>query len=348
MAADGDTTLAYNAALPAPRGVVLVPSEQVLLLAVPMPGMSASQRRAAAGFAVEGMIARPLDDVRVVLGPVLPGGRTWLVAVIAADTAATFGDRPKTRFVPDVLMLPIPAPGRWSVWQLAARVLVRAPDGTGFATDPAGLPYFHLAAGRPDIVLFGGALDPQFSVVARGTLPASPDPSLQQFDLAQGSPPHFAAWQSWRPFAAVAAVAGLAHLALLATDVWALHQISAQRQNTLRTTLGQLGQPADTDLDSAASAILAQAGGAAVPQFVPLTAQAFAAISAEQGRVTTSELRFAADGHSLTLQLQAPDIATLQNVETALTAAGFQVDGGAATTREGLAEQELTLAGGGT
>jgi general secretion pathway protein L len=344
MLAKADTVAQNAGGIPAPRGVVFVPTEKVLLLAVEMAGTTPAQRRAAVGFAVEGMIARPLDEVRVVLGPALPGGQSWLVAVFAPDVVATDA---KARLIPDVLALPLPAPGHWSVWEEAGRNLIRTPDGAGFACDAAALPYYHLAAGRPAITLFSGQLDPQFPIHARATLPASIDPAFRQFDLTQSPTTGLGTLRKWRPLAAVAAFAALAHLGLLATDVWALHRISAQMQADLRTSLAQLGQPAEGDLDTTLSTIIAQAGGTTGPRFVTLAAQAFAAIAPEQGRITTSDLRYTADQNSLTLQLQAPDIATLQSVETALRAAGFQINAGAATTRDGLAEQEISLAGGG-
>lgn len=337
--------------LPVVAGVALVPTEQVLLLAVALPGMSAPQRKAAVAFAVEDHIAAMLDAVHVILGPALKGngngnGAQWLVAVISK---AALPAPSKSRLVPDVLLLPVPAPQQWSVWTNGTRVLVRTPDGAGFGTDAAMLPYYHLAAGRPDIVLFAGVLDAQFPIAARADMPQSLDPALQGLDLNAGRAPAgpFANGARWRPLIAVAAVAAVAHLALMVADVWALGQIRAMQRADLQTTLATIGQPASGDLDADVAAVLAQANGADGAGFVQLAAQAFGAMQGAQGQVTASDLRYAADPRSLSLQLQAPDIATLQDVETALTNAGFAVTAGAATTRDGLAEQQLTLTGGG-
>jgi general secretion pathway protein L len=334
---------------------MLVPSEQVLLLAVAMPAMPSAQRRAAVAFAVEDRIAAPLDDVHVVLGPALPssspaqGGQYWLVAVVAQAVLAALPPGRKLRLLPDVLALPVPQTGQWSVWTQGLRVLVRTGDGAGFATDTAALPYFHLAAGHPGIVLYGGQLDPQVSVLTHAVLPDGPDPALLRFDLNQGRAPTGGFGQAglWRRLAAVAVIAAVAHLALGVADLWALGRIRAAHQATVQAQLLAMGQPAAADnLEAAIATVMAQADGPETRHFVPLAARAFAAIMPEQGRVTAAELRFAADQNSLALQLQAPDIATLQKVESTLIRAGFGVAAGAATTRDGLAEQQLTLTGG--
>lgn len=337
--------------LPVLPGVVLVPAEQVLLLRVALPGMSAQQRKAAVAFAVEEQIACPLEDVHVILGPALPPTAGWLVVVISKSALAMLPAPGKQRLVPDVLVLPVPVEGQWSVWADDIRILVRTPDGAGFACAAAMLPFYHLAADRPGIVLFAGVLDAQFDVLSRADMPSTLDPALHRFDLnigREGGKGQFARLGRWQPLAAVAVFAVLAHLAVAAVDIWALRQIKATLAADLRGTLATLGQPIDGDLEDGLSVVLARANGTAGARFVPLTARAFAAIDAQAGRVTASDLRYARDQDSLSLQLQAPDITTLQSVETALTGAGFSVVAGAATTRDGLAEQQLTLAGGGT
>ncbi|MGL4322095.1 MAG: type II secretion system protein GspL [Paracoccaceae bacterium] len=351
MVEKADISAAPDMPFAAPTGVALVPTEQVLLLTVALPDMPATQRRAAIGFAVEDQIARPLDDVHVVLGPALPqvtGAPLWLAAIIGRDVLAGMTESGKARLLPDVLMLPVPAVGQWSVFAHGARVLVRTADGAGFATTAKALPYFHLAAARPGIVLFGGGyLDPQFTVLARAEMPAAPDLSLRRFDLntARAQTDYRKAAQRWRPFAAVLACAALAQIGLLAVDVWALARVKAAQVAELEQALTTLGQPINGDLDRAIAAVAARAGGTQAPQFVSLTARAFGAMTAEQGRITASDLRYVADQNSLILQLQAPDIASLQGVETALGDAGFAVTAGAATTSNGLAEQQLSLSG---
>jgi general secretion pathway protein L len=334
-------------------GVVHVTGEDVLLLAVAMPDMSAAQRRAAVAFAVEDRIARPLDEEHVILGPALPDhgdGKRWLVAVIARDRLAAIPVVRKTRLMPDVLALPVPQAGQWSVWAIGLRALVRTPDGAGFATAAAALPVYHLAAGRPGIVLYGGALDGLLPVLRTARLPAWPDPALERFDLntARATIRSANLPRAWRQIAALLVLAGLGHAGLLMADTLAIGRIRDISVAALREALAAAGQPAEGDLETAIRTALARSQGTVGPRLMPMLARAFAALGPEAGRVFTSDLRYAADQNSLMLTLQAPDIVTLQGVETALTGAGFRVTAGAATTGDGIAEQQMTLQGEGT
>ncbi|MGL5010120.1 MAG: type II secretion system protein GspL, partial [Paracoccaceae bacterium] len=239
MEADGSVTL--MAAPPAPAGVRFVAGEDVLLLAVAMPEMSAAQRRAAVGFAVEDLIARPLDEVHVVLGPAV--AERWLVAVIGRDVLEALPAAAKARLVPDVLAVPVPEAGQWSVWAGPSRVLVRTADGAGFAAAMGALPYFHLAAGRPGIVLYGGVLDAQFSVLRPAVLPTQLEASLQRFDLSMGGAARgMTLPRAWRQMAAVVVLAGLGHLWLLATDTWALGRVRDDSALLVRDALQAMGQ----------------------------------------------------------------------------------------------------------
>lgn len=215
-----------------PGGIALVPSEDVLLLAVDLPAMPASQRRAAVGFAVEDQIAQTLDEVQVVLGPQLPQG-PCMVAVIARSVLAGLGtDETDVALWPDVFLVPVPRSG-WALLAGAVRALVRLPDGTGFAASPQSLPAFWAAAGSPDITLYGGALPATIPVTARAELPAGPDLALRGFDLRaglNGADGRFSWPTGARSFLVVALVAVLAHLGLLVADVIALDRLAGQKE----------------------------------------------------------------------------------------------------------------------
>lgn len=331
--------------LAAPPGLHFVPGERVLLLTVAMPDMPGAQRRGAVAFAVEDRIARPLEEVHVILGPALPDGGGWLVAVIARDALAAIPAARGVRLLPDVLMLPVPVAEEWSVWAGGGRVLVRTPDGAGFSTTAALLPAFHAAGGAPGVVLYGGTLDPSLPVLRSEALPARPDRMLDRFDLSAARPSERGGGlpRGWRRMAAVLACAGLGHLGLLMADVFALGHVRDASEAQLREALRATGQPSDGALDAAIGAALARASGTGSPRLIPLMARAFAALGPLAGRIGTSDLRYGADQQSLTLTLQAPDIATLQAAESSLAAAGFRVTAGAATTGDGTAEQQLTL-----
>jgi general secretion pathway protein L len=346
MEADRNSTSA--AAPMPPPGVQYLRGEDVLLLVVAMPTMSMTQRRAAVAFAVEDRIAATLDDVQVILGPAMGDGGNWLVAVIARDVLARVTPDRKTRLLPDTLALPVPDAGHWSVWTDGDRALVRTADGAGFATHSAALPIFHLAAGHPGIVLYGGTLDAGFVDIRPAPLPTRPDFALDRLDLNTGRDTGrgLTLPKTWARIAAVLAFAAVGHAGLLIADIGALGHISAANQAVVRGVLDALGQPAGADIDAAITRTLAQSNGAGGPRLIAMMSLTFAALSPHAGRVTLSDLRYGADLGSLTVTLQAPDIVTLQDVEVALTDAGFRVTAGAATTAGGLAEQQLILQGG--
>jgi general secretion pathway protein L len=336
-----------GAAPPPPSGVRYLPGERVLLLTVHLPAMSAAQRRTTVGFAVEDQIAAPLDVVHVVLGPAI--GDRWLVAVVARDVLVGAPPDRKVRLLPDTLALPVPERGHWAVWAGGDRALVRTEDGAGFATTITALPVFHAVAGQPRIVLHGGALDARFADVRPAALPPRPDAALDRFDLGlgRGDVAGLPLPATLRRMAAVLAVAAAGHLGLLAADLWAMGRIAQDQQAGLRDLLQRMGQPVGDDLDGAITQTLARANGETGPRLIPTMSRVFTALAPHAGRVTLGDMRYGADQRGLTLVLQAPDIVTLQNIETALKAAGFRVTAGAATTAGGLAEQQMALQEGG-
>jgi type II secretory pathway component PulL len=139
-------------------------------------------------------------------------------------------------------------------------------------------------------------------------------------------------------------VSALVHLGVLVLDVAALSRLADQREQALRVLLDA---PADSDLDL----LVAQAFAARQPTdrggALSLLSRAFAAMGAEAGRVSVQDLRYSASDDAATLALEAPDLASLQAIETALAGAGLRVTAGAATTRDGAAEMQMTIRGGG-
>ena len=335
----------------APKGMHYIDSESVLLLNVSLPKMAAAQRRAAVAFAIEDLIAQPLDQVHVVLGPESRAdgfAGSWLVAVVSnavmTDIIAAHPENTGV-LVPDVLALQVPDAGDWCVLAQNDRILVRLPDRSGFATTPVMLPVLWAAGGSPRIVLLGGELPADIPVAAQAQLVAVPDPTLMAFDLRSA---RFARRGAGWPKGArmVGIFLGLAvfgHLTLLALDVIGLDRIAATREAALRTALEAQGQVSAGDLDTALTAALASRQPATAGSFLPFLAQAFGAIAPLTGDVQIKDLRFIQAQNTLTLTVEAPDLAALQTAETALIEAGLQVDTGAATTDNGAAEAQMTL-----
>lgn len=322
--------------LSAPAGVRFIPGEKVLLTSVTLPRMPARQRLAAATFAAEDRIARPLEDVHVALGPETSANQ-WLVAVIAqADLPADL--KPGQRILPDTLAVPVPSPGTWAVVEEAGRVLIRLPDGSGLVTGPAALPILHELAGLPPITLFAGQI-----ALAHAAAPLPPVTLPARFDLCNhrqslAMPPLA------RRLLTVAGVAVLGHLAILAADTVLLTRQQAYLASQLRSAAGST---ADADTDSLLTRILSPKV-APTAGFLDLISASFAALTAEPGRVSLRELRYGAQTNSLTLTLLAPDLTSLNQVEADLSAANLAVTAGPATTANGTAEQELTVRGPGT
>ena len=327
-----------------PNGVTFLPSEDVLLLSVALPAMSASQRRAAIGFAVEDDLAQPLDQVHVVLGPQMANGR-WLVAVVARQVLAQATVPQGHRLLPDVVRLPIPDTG-WAVQSLNGRVLVRLADGTGLATDPASAALLWAMSGSPPLRSFGGALPDGMAVAETLPLPPALDPDLARFDLMTAIGPVDGVRVPRRLRLALRVLAAflLGHLLIATVDMVALTRIQSGREDDLRAALTAAGQPVGADLAASLSQALSALGAAPKTGFLDLAPEVFAAMADHAGQVTLSDLSYAQD--TITMTLEAPDLATLQQIEVALQTAGLSVQTGAATTREGAAEVQMTVSRG--
>lgn len=339
--------------------ITWIACEDVLLLKVTLPKMAASQRRAVVGFAIEELISQPLEQVHVVLGPRLnlapqgheddvAEGGSWLVAVVSnavmADLVAAHSAT-TAPMIPDVMALQVPDAGDWTVLAQADRVLVRMPDGTGFAASAAMLTTLWHAAGSPRVVLLGGQLPADIPVAAMGQLATSVDPSLKGFDLRSGRFARRGASipKGARALAVVLAIAAFGHLMLLALDVAGLSRIAKTQEAAVRLALEATGQGVEGDVASALTAALAAQQPSSAAGFLPLLAQAFSALQPQAGQVQIKDLRYSQADNSLALTMEAPDLAALQSAETAFGDAGLVVVAGAATSGDGAAEVQMTL-----
>ncbi len=135
-------TLAEAAELQAKgrRLTVLVPAEQVTLMHVDVPSRNPQKVLQAVPYILEDKLAEDVETLHFALGARTDAGQ--LVAVMGKarlraclDELADAGLRP-ARLVPDVCAL-APEPGSVAVALDGGAVLVRMPDGGGFATDTA-------------------------------------------------------------------------------------------------------------------------------------------------------------------------------------------------------------------
>ena len=328
---------------------VALPTEFVHVLRAALPLPSHRQRLAAAGFAIEDLIAEPLEDTHVALGPEVAPGEYLVVAVSHRDMEGWAAQTPPgRRLVPDVLGLPIPAKGCCSVREADGRVLVRRADGTGYATRAAMLEAFWRADGAPQVVLYGGELPDSIPVGVPGLLPPGAPGAAGQFDLLQGiHARRAAAPRAWGiRLAAVVLLALAAHVAILGADTVALKRTAAAREAALRSAIAARvpALPAGLPIEVALQRALPQPPAADAGGFLPLLAEVSRVLAPMSDGVTVTSLGYRADD-GLSLAIQAPDLATLQRIEAALLSAALAVTPGAATIADGVAETSLVVRG---
>jgi general secretion pathway protein L len=335
------------------QGIDPFPTEHVLLLPVSFPPMTAARRRTAALFAVEAQLARPIEEVHAsIVGPASSvgdaGAAPWLVAVVDRRVLAGWrpSRSPRRRLVPDVLCLPRPQPGTWSVWEAHGRVLVRTPDGAGFVIGRAAFDVAHRLGGAPQIDLFGGDLSEDTAVRRVADFRAIPDPALRGFDLRRRE----AALPTLRlgRVAAVGVLAGLGQIGLLLADVASLRGALHTQQTSFAEVVSLAGLPPSTTPE----AVLllrdrAQAPARATP-VLPAVAAAVEALAGAADGIGLRELTFEGNPRALILTAEGPDLAALQQVERAFGQYGLTVEAGPAVNDGGVAEQTFTLRGDGT
>ncbi len=335
--------------------VVLVRSEHVLTLATPLPPLSSTvRRREALPFAIEDQIADPLDQVHVALGSEV-AEKTWLAGVVRHDLMRQWVARlseaglERASLVPDALSLPVPGQGCWSVDLAGERAMIRTADGTGFALPLAMLEAAWRAAGEPACVAYGDALPPELHA-AQTEL--EPEPLAQRLlapalDLRQGryAPPRRQIDPLWRRIAMITAIGALAHGAIAAADTLALHHIAAQREADVRALAGS-AQPSmvmGEDLSATLADLTPEDAAAGPSQFLDLLSRSGGAMAGLPRPVNWHSVTFDRGAGTLTLGVEAEDIASLQAVAQAFTRAGLTAQPGAASVDQGRAKGSFAV-----
>lgn len=321
---------------------MLVPSEAVRLLAVDLPLPSRAKRLEALPFAVEELIADPLEAVHLALGAeVAP--RRFLVGVVrhsvmeAWQGDAAAAGHPGAAFVPDALALPRPDAGEWAVDLGETRATVRTGDGTGFAIAAPMLRAAWEAAGRPVIRNYGVALPEDM-----GALPAVlGDLSLARriaepaLDLRQGryARRRAAALPGWgRRLFWIGAIGVAAHVLIAAADTAMLRAIADRREDDTRTLIATTAPGTPTPEDDLAGSV-----ADLLPQprrdsaFLPLLSRVSAVLTPLSTQVAVRGMRF--EGRALVVDLDPLQPGVAGRISTALSDAR-------------LAGQVTTLPGG--
>lgn len=321
--------------------IVLVPTEQVLLLTADLPLQGLRRRAEALPFAIEDRIAAPLSAVHIALGAELAPQRHvagvvahevmqhWVAGVSAASLA-------HARIMPDALALPVPAVGGWSVDLAGGRARIRSDDGAGLAVPLVHLVTAWIAAGRPRCTAYGEAL-PTEMAGEPGVLAWTADNML---DLRQGAyaPPRAALPRLARRIAMVAALGLIAHGAIAAVDTMAIRHIAARRASETRALIAEIAPSAAVGADVAAStAEILPADGEAPSQFLSLLGRVGGALKQLGAAAALRSIAFDAAAGTMSLQVETADMAGLQRVTPALAAQGLSAESGSASLNQGKA-----------
>ena len=315
---------------PGGPATVLVPTEQVRLLAVDLPLASRAKRLEALPFAIEDQIAEPIDSLHVALGAEIAPKR-YLVAVVRHEVMAAWADVAEeaglghAAMVPDALALPRPGEGQWAVDLGSERVVVRTADGAGFAAPAPLLRSAWEAAGKPPAIAYGAPL-PADMLLADGAIAPQPlatrllSPAL---DLRQGlyarrraSLPNI-----WRRLGWIAALGAAAHIVIAAADTLMLRAIADRRANETRAVAALAAPGVNLSGDFAASLTdLLPSGPAAAPDlFLPLLTRVSGALGPVAGGLTVRGIGFQAN--TLTVDVEGSNAGLVGRIDAALRAA---------------------------
>lgn len=311
-----------------------VPTEYVVLAAVDLPLGRDAQRRQALPFAMEEHVSQPLDELHFALGRRIEG-TTYLAAAIDRALMAEWAAAPAARdvpMVPDVLALPVPEPGEWSVEAEGERVLVRTGDGAGFATRVPHLRLLWERSGRPAIGAAGDPLPNDIPVAERLLLtPLADRLEGAALDLRQGAfaraRPAVSLGGHWRTLAWITGAGLAAHGAVAVADTFALTRIAQVRQSEVETliALARPGAYLGDDLADTGTELLAQAEGGGGASALPLLSRVSAALLPLAGTLSFDTVDYGGEGEPLTLVLSAGDRASIERAAGLLRDAGFAV-----------------------
>lgn len=331
--------------------LVLVPTEDILILAADLPIANRTQRLAALPFAVEDQVSEPIEVLHAALGAELAPGR-YLAAVVRHDRMAHWcalidaAGLQQAAVLPDALSLPAPRTGCWAVAADGDRLLVRRPDGIAFALPASAFGEVWEAADRPRLLSYGEALPDQYSAEPTGLGWAGPSAGAGTvpLDLRQGRYARASNGPPWlQRLLKVAVIGLLAHAAIYAVDTVALVRSADARQAEAAALVAAAGGPTGGDLAATAEAMLP--GGDGHSGLMPAFGGAARALQPVGQTISLQSLGYER-ASGLTMEIEASDLASLQRAEAALREAGLRPVGGGSVVENGRASQTITLSPG--
>lgn len=343
-----------------PRIVVLVPGAEVFLTDAQIPGRNRQRALRAIPYALEERLATDVDSLHFALGPVQDGDR-FPVAVVDCSRmdawAALLQDRGilANQWIPDVLSLPVPDSGTWSLMVDDGMVLVRSGPYAGFASETASLTTLvSLFAAREElpasVTVFGATLldlegvETSFSDSDQGALEILARGWAQgpAIDLLQGAYSRREQWgrllRPWKASAALLLAAIL--LGTIATGVdytrlsAAEQQLNAQIEAVYRQAFPDAKRVVNprSQMEQQLKQLQRRSGGGDTG-FMTMLGQTGEVLRATQGiDILAASYR---DGR-LDLELQVENLQILDQLKQALAASGrMNAEIQSATTQEG-------------
>jgi general secretion pathway protein L len=309
-----------------------VPSEQVRLLAIDLPLANRAKRIEALPFAVEDLIAEPLDSVHLALGAEIAPKR-YLVGVVRHEVMAEWVELAEqaglghAAIVPDALALPQPGEGGWAVDLASDRALVRAGDGTGFALPAAMLTAAWQAAGRPIVINYGAPLPAEMAAsdAVAGAEALSARLAAPALDLRQGiyARRRGGVPRIWRRLGWIVAIGAAAHATIAVADTVMLQRIADRREADARAaaTAAAPGAALGSDLAASVADMLPRGGSSSAPPdaFVPLVTRVSTALGPLAGGLDVRAMTF--QGNALVLDLDGGDDGLVGRIQAALRGA---------------------------
>ena len=372
--AQGRAPSGANAGAPAPatiararRVIVLVPSEQVVLLETDAVSARRAQLAKAVPFALEDQLASPVEELHFALSAQLAGARL-AVAVVAREvlrgwieTLAQLGIRADA-IVPDSLAVPLPGDGA-AVLIEPARALLRWGQAQACACDTAALGQWLAVVAPATVQVHDFRQAPRLDLpvdVARynerqsdplaflaAALTQEPAINLLQGEFAP-SHRHVPAQKLWRRAALLAAAGVILALAYAGGDYLRLKRESdrlelAQR-DALRANLPEFADVAGDPRQLMQSALTRMRGDGATGGLLPLLGRVGPVLAATT-RVSLKGMEYR--NATLELGLRAPDVPTLDLVREQLAnLGGLKAEVTAAATSDKGVDGRLRISGG--
>lgn len=328
--------------------VVLVPTEDVRLLAVDLPIANRARRVAALLFALEDEVAEPIEALHAALGEELSPGR-YLAGVVRHDRMAQWCEAidaaglGTAAILPDALSLPPADSGCWSVCATADRIMVRGFDGVAFAVPASAFAAVWQMADRPRLISYGESLPRELLAEPgpAGWSGPSTTTGPLALDLRQGryaSRPKRAPWL--RRLLLVAMIGALGHAAIYMAETVALMVTADARRTEVADLVGAAGGPVSGDLAATAEAMLPHTGDAS--GLLSLLGQAAKALQPVGQAIVFQTVAYER-ATGLTVEVEASDLTALQEVESALRGAGLGPVSRGAAAEGGRARQSIVL-----